>query len=518
MKFFNTTGPCNPDDHYMLPPAERLVGAQLNQYIRDKLYWTLHAPRQTGKTTFLKSWMRKLNEEGNVIAAYVTIEGCQGVEDPAEAWRIIFTAIDDAALEIGFQPPRPATVVPETLFADAIKELARMAAPKPLVILFDEVDVLEGPSLIRFLRLLRAGFSNRGVGVFPISIALVGMRDLKDYITMAKDGVRVNPGSPFNIKIDSVSIDNFTMEHIVRLFAQRTKETGQKITPEALEYVWEQSRGQPWIVNNFFQRATRRVLNENNFETVELHHVQKALEQIILARETHLDALEYRLYDPEVRRVVSTLINGDHDLEFINTDGYHLALDLGLIARVDGEITVANPIYREVLARRITYAAEVNIGNPSNFQWQTPDGKLDMAALLREFQQFWVEHSEAWEQKSDYTEVFPQLLLMAFLQRIVNGGGHISREYALGRGRMDLLVEFEGTRNVIEIKILRDKVSYERLLATGLAQIKRYRDQINPATPAYLLIFDRRSDDAKAPWDERIYWREAGDGITVVGV
>jgi hypothetical protein len=43
MKFFNTTGPCNPDDHYMLPPEERLVKAQLHRYIRDKLYWVLDA-------------------------------------------------------------------------------------------------------------------------------------------------------------------------------------------------------------------------------------------------------------------------------------------------------------------------------------------------------------------------------------------------------------------------------------------------------------------------------------------
>jgi hypothetical protein len=64
-----------------------------------------------------------------------------------------------------------------------------LIAPKPLIILFDEVDILEGESLISFLRQLRGGFTTRGVGKFPVSIALVGMRDLKDYITAAKDGV-----------------------------------------------------------------------------------------------------------------------------------------------------------------------------------------------------------------------------------------------------------------------------------------------------------------------------------------
>ncbi|MDR1290986.1 MAG: hypothetical protein LBK06_07290, partial [Planctomycetaceae bacterium] len=78
VRFFNTTGPCNPDDHYMLPPAERLRGAQLSRYVSDKLYWTLHAPRQTGKTTFLQTWMRELNAAGDVVACYVTVEFCQG--------------------------------------------------------------------------------------------------------------------------------------------------------------------------------------------------------------------------------------------------------------------------------------------------------------------------------------------------------------------------------------------------------------------------------------------------------
>ncbi|MDR2115727.1 MAG: hypothetical protein LBP87_05035, partial [Planctomycetaceae bacterium] len=71
-RFFNTTGPCDPLMHYMLPPAERLVGAQLHRYIKDQLYWVLHAPRQTGKTTFLKSWMREINAGKEAIACYVS--------------------------------------------------------------------------------------------------------------------------------------------------------------------------------------------------------------------------------------------------------------------------------------------------------------------------------------------------------------------------------------------------------------------------------------------------------------
>jgi predicted AAA+ superfamily ATPase len=62
----------------MLPPEDRLVGSQLHRYIKDKLYWVLHAPRQTGKTTFLKSWLNEINADGEVVACYVSVEDCQG--------------------------------------------------------------------------------------------------------------------------------------------------------------------------------------------------------------------------------------------------------------------------------------------------------------------------------------------------------------------------------------------------------------------------------------------------------
>jgi len=91
--FFNTTGPCNLVDHYMLPPAKRLVFAQLSRYIDSKLYWVLHAPRQTGKTTFLHSWMGEINAGSRAVACYVSVERCQQSPDAAEALPMICEAI-----------------------------------------------------------------------------------------------------------------------------------------------------------------------------------------------------------------------------------------------------------------------------------------------------------------------------------------------------------------------------------------------------------------------------------------
>jgi hypothetical protein len=79
----------------MLPPAERLQGAQLHRYVRDELYWTLHAPRQTGKTTFLQSWMKELNASGDVVACYVSVERCQGIAEAERAMPALCNAIKE---------------------------------------------------------------------------------------------------------------------------------------------------------------------------------------------------------------------------------------------------------------------------------------------------------------------------------------------------------------------------------------------------------------------------------------
>jgi hypothetical protein len=355
-----------------------------------------------------------------------------------------------------------------------------------------------------------------------VSIALVGMRDIKDYLTAAKDGTPVNPGSPFNIKEDSASISNFTKENVVELFAQRTAETGQQITPDALEFVWDQTRGQPWLVNSLFKRATMRVLDEDSTETVTIEHMNTAREQMLLARETHLDSLAVRLGDVRVKHVLESIISGEPNQNLASSEGFRIAQDLGLVVN-DGRNppTVANPIYREILARELSAGTQIMLPARQEFRWQNADGSLNMDFLLKEFQDFWRINADIWEETSEFHETFPHLFLFAFLQRITNGEGHIEREYAAGSGRVDLHIEFENKHYLIEIKVIAPGRTLEFVKETGLKQITRYRSHFAPTTPAYLIIFDRRQLEIRAPWEKRIFWETAqstdGGKITVIG-
>jgi hypothetical protein len=501
----------------MLPPEDRLVGSQLHRYIKDKLYWVLHAPRQTGKTTFLQSWAREINAGDEAVACYVSVEDCQGITEREEAMFTIYQDICDFAGLAELPVPSVTERNPEGLLRSTLVRWSEKVAPKPLIVLFDEVDVLVDSVVISFLRQLRGGFATRGVGKFHVSIALVGMRDLKDYLIKAKDGKPVNPGSPFNIKADSAVLSNFSKDDVIKLFAQRTEETGQQITREALDCVYEQSKGQPWIVNSLFMRATLRILDAESTETVTLEHIRQAREQMIMARETHLDALAYRLEDPQIRSVIESLITGEANPSLANSEAFRLCVDLGLVTTERGTPQIANPIYKEVIARQMTYSTQLAIPEPL-WQWQKPNGELDMDRLLQEFQKFWRRHSEVWEKKSDYTEAFPHLLLMAFLQRVTNGGGHIDREYAAGRGRMDLMVEYAGKCYIIEVKIIYYYDTPAAVREEGLEQIQQYRDRIDASASAYLVIFDRRPKAKELSWDEKISWTvDETSHVTVLG-
>jgi hypothetical protein len=192
-------------------------------------------------------------------------------------------------------------------------------------------------------------------------------------------------------------------------------------------------------------------------------------------------------------------------------------MDLGLVTTERGVPQIANPIYKEVIARQMTYSTQLAIPEPL-WQWQKPNGELDMDRLLQEFQKFWRKHSEVWEEKSNYTEAFPHLLLMAFLQRVTNGGGHIDREYAAGRGRMDLAVEYAGKYYIIEVKIVYYYNTPAAVREEGLVQIQKYRDTIDSSVPAYLVIFDRRPKAKKLSWNKRISWTvDETSNVTILG-
>ena len=529
VRTFNTEGPVVAADHYHIPPLERIDLDAVLGLIRDKKYFVLHAPRQTGKTSALLELRDLLNGggRGDFRCVYANVEAGQAMrENVAEGMRTVLgelalqanVTLGDETLD-DLWPGILERVRPGMALRQALLRWS-MAERRPLVLLIDEIDALVGDTLLAVLRQLRTGYVDRPAR-FPHSIILCGVRDVRDYrIHSTAENRMVLGGSAFNIKARSLRLGDFSEREVRALLAQHIAATGQAFTEEAVGLILTRTAGQPWLVNALCREACfEDETGRDRSRPITADAILAAQERLILRRDTHIDDLAHKLREERVRRVVEPILTGA-DKQAWSTEDVAYVCDLGLVAQdAAGTPRIANPIYAEVVPRHLNYA--VQTGLPQQVAWYVnADGGLDVAGLIAAFQEFFREHSEHWVQRFEqYHEAGPQLLLQAHLQRIVNGGGRIEREYALGRGRTDLLIVWsQGGRErrfVVECKVLRKGL--ERTIAEGVEQTRGYVDRCG-AEAGHLIVFDRTPDRT---WAEKIFRRAptgAGAPVTVWGM
>lgn len=529
-KFFNTAGPNQPDIHYTLLPKDRVDWDALDGLIAARKYFILHAPRQTGKTSLLINLMHFINAQGHYRALYVNIEAAQAARnDAVAATASMVQALEGAADLYWTDWPEAASLAQDQMRAPPTGEGARRLlhtwsrqSDKPLIIFLDEVDALIGDTLISLLRQIRAGYAQRPEA-FPQSMVLCGVRDVRDYRIHRSDGEIITGGSAFNIKSESIRLQDFSQADVQALLQQHTDATGQTFEPGVLEEIWQDTQGQPWLVNALaYEACFRPFTGQDRSQPITVEKMRQARESLILRRDTHLDQLADKLREPRVRRVIEPILAGSPGAEDLPDDDIQYCRDLGLIG-LGRPLAIANRIYREIIPRQLTWSTQETMVQEQPW-YVAADGSMDIAKLLAAFQQFFREHAESWLQRYAYKEAGPQLLLQAFLQRIVNGGGRIAREYGLGTGRTDLFLQWplspQGFTGPMQQVVLELKIQHKgqaATLAQGLQQTARYADQCG-ADSAHLLIFDR---DPAVPWDTKIYHEQHthdGRAISVWGM
>ena len=518
-KFFNTAGPNQSDIHYEVDPLSRFDLDDVMMLIHQRKYFVLHAPRQTGKTTCMLALRDYLNRQGDYVAVYANVEGGQASRNNMPS--VVAGTCDVIARECSYiigeeWPVELSREVRKNVDSNAILStfLARLSSSlhKPFVLILDEIDALVGDSLVGVLRQIRSGYASRPQA-FPNSIILCGIRDVRDYRIVLSNQDIVTGGSAFNIKSESLRLGNFNMEEIRALYMEHTNATGQQFDEACFPMIWNATEGQPWLVNALGYEVTMK-MKENRDRSVVItpEMIDRAQEQIIYRRDTHIDILIDKLKEPRVKRVIEPILaNEDEpDEEKMADEDILYVKDMGLVTKERGKpLRISNAIYREIIPRELTASTQQQLLQQP--QWyQNADNSINVEKLLLDFQQFFRQNADSWIGKFDYAEAGPQLLLQAFLQRIVNGGGYIDREYGLGRKRTDLLIRKPLTdgyggpvqRIVMELKIRRD--SLEKTISDGLCQTWEYMDTVGSVDEGHLIIFDRSGEKS---WEERI-WHE----------
>jgi hypothetical protein len=496
-KFFNIAGPCRAELHYMIDPLQRLEGVQ--ELIEGQHYFVLHAPRQTGKTTYIYALMQQLNKQGRYTALVVNIQTAADARDSREAMRMVAAAIYRQATSYLLEPEWPSKVTEnDTKFdnlPDYLSDWARHNR-RPIVLFIDEADTLHEEFLLVLLRQLRAGFEMRPRG-YPQSIILVGLRDVQEYKFRRPDTHSNfnNSGSPFNVKSVSLLLPDFSFNEIELLLAQHTYDSGQVFSTEVKQNIFQLTHGQPWLVNALVNHILTKKLHNDLKQTIDVQHVIQAKHELLQNRNVHLHDLVSRLHETSIKLVVESIINGEAPDFTQLDDALSYARSLGLVAR-HPPIQFSNPIYLELTLRALSSAFQESLADDLvtiSKYYNNEQKQLNIDDMLTAFQRFYRRYAEVWLSRYDFKEAGRQLMFFAFLFRIVENNAEIVWDMSVGSTRCNLCVDYGQQKIAITLKLRQDNFARDE----GLEQAARYADA-QDLKNSFLILFD-------VFWEERIY-------------
>ncbi|MDR1857081.1 MAG: hypothetical protein LBR22_08005 [Desulfovibrio sp.] len=268
---------------------------------------------------------------------------------------------------------------------------------------------------------------------FPSSIALIGMRNVYDYrVFIREEEESLGTTSPFNIIDKSLTLNNFTFDNVVELYAQHTSATGQKFDGDALKRVYYWTSGQPWLVNAIAKQIIEDVLDYDYSVTISADHIDDAVDAISKRKDMHTVSLLNKLKENRVQNVIEPMLTGEFSKDNEVDDDVNYCIDIGLLKINDNEdVTPANRLYSDLIIRYLTFSQQSRLPKSFISMWMD-DNVIHMTELLKEFQKYWRENSDILTAGYVYTHAVPQLFLQTFLQRVANGNAKINREFSLG--------------------------------------------------------------------------------------
>ena len=500
MRRFGTEGRLYLEDNYVVPRTAETT--DFIDRIKQGKYIVLFAPRQTGKTTFFQLALNTLTaKDSTYFPIQLNFEEYEDVA-PTDFYTYFYR---DVRKEIEAVFQRHGEVLSETLgqFLDNVEindhvsmrmffqELSSFLKNQKVVLIIDEFDGIPQDAVKGFLRSLRRIYLS-GRTRCPHSVGIIG---IKNIIQLNYD----RSISPFNIQ-QEFHLPNFTLEQVGELFEQYTDETGQAFTPEVITAIHKQTGGQPVLVSRFGQILTEE-LDTPKTDTITMEHFTTAHAQLLQERNTNINHLTTNVRkDPRFERLLMRIMERDEGVPFSpRSDIIDALATYGVIKRgSDGMCEILNPIYLycilDVFKPLVNgleqeYLPEETI---SDFgEYLTSTGQVEMVALLDNFRDFIARAGFRILQVPDTPqESVGRHLLLAYLDVFVRRiGGMMYIEVQTGRGRMDLLITYNGWKYIVETKVWRGERRYQ----SGKPQLAAYLK--SEGTPeGYYVVFDHRKE------------------------
>ena len=464
MRWFETRGPVYPEDNYVVARRDEL--ADFVKRIERGRYIVLFAPRQTGKTSFFRNALNTLEDERDIyFPIHLNFEGY--VDSDANAFyrslgKEICKEIESVFQKRGKSPSDAlnrflanAQITEPISMREFFEDLGDLLENQRFVVIIDEFDSIPRDAIRGFLHSLRQIYLSRRTRC-PHSLGIIGVKD----ITQLNYDRSI---SPFNIQ-DEFKLPNFTLGQVQELFSQYTDEVGQSFTPETIEAIHKQTAGQPVLVNRFAQILTEE-LDIPKSEPITMEHFSEAHIQLLREGHTNIDHLITNIRkDRRFEALLMKIASYDEGVRFsLYNEHINELATYGVIAEgADGMCEIINPIYHYCIMdafKPIVNGLEQEYlpdDNREGFEdYLTPDGQIQMAALLDNFNDFIARVGFKILQVPDTPQEYVgQHLLFAYLEQFVQiVGGSMYLEVRTGRGRMDLMILHRNQKYIVETKI-----------------------------------------------------------------
>ncbi|MCP5052324.1 MAG: AAA family ATPase [bacterium] len=506
-RIFEDSGSVSPNKAYYTPLTNvtNTKKQDFKTMVDDGRYFSIFAPRQTGKTTFLEGIRRKLHREPAYVIIMLTFQDLNKVNKKEFYNHIekkLYSQLTGRLREVGCEK---CDIIEQFLdnhrlvdhlsFRELLEQLNKIVEFKKIVIFIDEFDGMPVNELENFLTTLRSLHQEykHSENKALYSIGLIGIRNITKLI--------VGGVSPFNIA-DQVDFPLFSLQNVQDLFSQYTEETNQPFSEAAIRAIHEKTGGQPWLVNRLGTLLTAYV-KPGTIETIDDTDVEKAIQLLLKEKNDHFDNLYEKAiqYKETFVEIVFDHVEYNPD----NPDQGWLE-QYGLIEREGEKAIVANSIYKARYLK--TFFLEVQAYRDIVLkEYELPGNRLDMERILLDFEHYITQIGvNAFYQKqpnpagqihtgmitSKPYEKTGQFLLTAWLYQFVRGGaGELRYELISGLGRMDVILTYKGRKYIIETKINRGNLT--RTINNGITQLSNKYLASESTNEGYLVIFDAKT-------------------------
>jgi hypothetical protein len=469
-RYFNTSGPNILEKHYTLPRYD-LVKAGITK-VEDERYFTIWAPRQTGKSTYFRLLADAL-EAKDYIVIHINVEGQINASEEYLCHYI------SKEINRYFNIPFDANRL--NILLEKLSDL-----PKKTVFIIDEIEQVNPDIFNLFLHTIRSYYHNRTTHSLK-SVILVGVSNIT--------GIVQDNASPFNIA-DNFDIPYFTEEEIFELYGQHETENGQLFEANVKQQVYHITAGQPGLVNGFALRLAetnlkKAVLDYDDYLKVEDWYLYQAIDKnisnIINKAKNEQKLIETLLFSESAKRF--DIDNQSQRYLYIN----------GLIRRNDdGNVEFWVPLYKKRLQKyfypSMNGESETIRKNMDFDDYYTPETGLNIDKIIRDYQAYAKRRGfRYFIQKDKDGNILGlkeaalvysfETYIQSFLA-VVEGKSYLEAHVALGRS--DLIVNIQNQEFVIEAKLFSDSTKFKK----GKQQLAYYIDGLGLKEGIYLIFVD----------------------------